>query len=104
MWYVRDEDDLLIVTGLGSQKHRNLERDARVGVVVDRRQRPYFALMIQGRAVADPMEVAELRSRFADRYLSADEAETFLESRRGVPGAVYRIVAEAIREYGTLPI
>jgi len=102
MWYVRDGDDLLIVTGLGSQKQRNLERDSRLGIVVDRRDRPYYALMIQGRARPDATAAAEVRSRLAGRYLPADSAVAFLESQRDTPGAVFRIVAETVCEYGTL--
>ena len=102
MWYVPDGDDLLVLTGLGSQKHRNLERDARVGVVVDRRRRPYYAVMIQGVAEIDEMDVAVVRSHLADRYLSTEEVAAFLESRRDVAGVVFRIVVETIREYGTL--
>ena len=101
MWYVREGDELLIVTGVGSQKHRNMERDARVGVVVDRRERPYRALMIQGRAMSDATTAADLRPRLAERYLSTEDAATFLVSRRDVPGAVFRIAPESIQEYGT---
>ena len=103
MWYVRDGGDLLIVTGLGSQKQRNLERDTRVGVVVDRRQRPYYAVMIQGRAVPDAATIAEVRSRLAGRYLPAEDVAAFLSSRRDIPGAVFRIVPETVLEYGTPP-
>ena len=102
MWYSRDGDDLLIVTGSGSRKHHNLIRDGRVGVVVDRRQLPYYALMIQGRAEADVTGVADVRSQLAKRYLSADEATAFLKSRRDAPSVVYRIIAAKVSEYGAL--
>jgi len=101
MWYVRDGDELLIITGVQSQKHRNMDRDDRVGVVIDRRERPYRAVMIQGRAIPDATTAAALRARLAERYLSSDDAAAFLESRRDIPGAVFRISPDSIQEYGT---
>lgn len=103
MWYVVDGDHLLMVTGVGSQKLRNVERDPRVGVVIDRRRRPYYAVMIEGRAAADDMPAGEVRVRFADRYLEPEDAPAYLESRRELPGAVLRIVPKRVLEYGSPP-
>ena len=35
---------------VGSQKHRNIERCQDVTLVIDRRDLPYYAVMVQGRA------------------------------------------------------
>jgi len=103
MWYSIDGDDILMVSGVGSQKLRNIERDPRVAVVVDGRVRPYFALMIRGTATPDPMAAGDLRQILAGRYLDSKSAAAFVTSRRDAPGAVFRIIAERIAEYGTPP-
>lgn len=104
MWYVADGNDMLIVTGAGSQKRHNMDRDPRVGVVVDRRRRPYYALMIEGRAEPDETAVAELRARIASRYLPTKDVAAYLESRRDRPTVAFRIVPGKVLEYGAPPI
>ncbi len=103
MWYVRDGDTLLMLTGVDSQKQRNMERDRRVSVVVDTKQRPYYALMIGGVVEFDDTPVTEIRGRFAERYLTSTDAAAFLESRRGVPATVFRVLPENLVEYGSPP-
>jgi PPOX class probable F420-dependent enzyme len=103
MWYVSDDDRLLMLTGESSQKRRNMERDPRVAVVVDHRARPYYALTIRGRARLDPIAASVVREQFAVRYLSPDKRAEYLASRRDVPGVVFAINADRVLEYGTAP-
>lgn len=103
MWYALDGEDILMVTGVGSQKRRNMERDPRVAVVVDGRVRPYFAVMVRGTASLDPMPAGDLREVLAGRYLDPESAASFLAGRREIPGAVFRITPGSIAEYGTPP-
>ena len=57
IWYLYEDGALVISTGRGSQKHRNIEANPEVTLVVDRRTLPYYAVMVQrasgDRAAAD---------------------------------------------------
>ncbi|MEX0785008.1 MAG: pyridoxamine 5'-phosphate oxidase family protein, partial [Dehalococcoidia bacterium] len=58
IWYLYDDGVLLMSTGQGSQKHRNIERNPEVALVIDRRTLPYYALTVLG--------TAELGAGFSD--------------------------------------
>lgn len=99
MWYVRDGDHILMLTGRLSQKARNLDRDARASVTVDERTRPYKALMIDCVAEAVEGDVDEVRGRLARRYVSDQEAADWIESRRGSDSVILRFSPVAVTEY-----
>ena len=103
MWFLRDDDRLLMVTGAGSQKQRNMERDPRVAVVVDQRDQPYYALTIRGHSRVDPMALAAVRTSLAERYLVGDARKKYLDTRLDLPGALFAISPERILEYGEPP-
>jgi PPOX class probable F420-dependent enzyme len=103
MWYVPDGDRILILTGGTSQKRRNMERDGRVALIVDQRERPYYALTVRGQATLDSMPASEVRRRFADRYLSGEQREQYLRDRLDLPGAVFAVAIDRVLEYGTPP-
>ena len=91
---------LLVVVDRGSQKHRNLERDARATIVVDRKQRPYYALMIRCLGEESMAPVAETRRRIAGRYLPAAELEDYVVFRDPVDAVVLRFAPTRVVEYG----
>src|SRR4030067_252042 len=37
VWYLYDDGEIVISTGRGSQKHRNIEANGEISVVIDRR-------------------------------------------------------------------
>ena len=99
VWYVRDGDVLLMVTGRTSQKYRNLERDARASIVIDKRDRPYHALMIDCTAEVTSNDVDAVRVRTSARYLSPARAAAYVESRRGADAAVIRLIPDRVSEF-----
>ncbi len=103
MWFLRDDDRLLMITGAGSQKQRNIDRDPRVAVVVDHRNRPYYAITVRGSAQADPTPLAEVRTALAQRYLAGDARQKYLDTRLNLPGALFSIHPDRILEYGEPP-
>jgi hypothetical protein len=103
MWFLRVDDRLLMITGAGSQKQRNIDRDPRVAVVVDHRDRPYYAITVRGRAQADPTPLAEVRTALAQRYLDGDARQKYLDTRLNLPGALFSIHPNRILEYGDAP-
>ncbi len=99
IWYVAERGTLLVVVGRGSQKHRNLERDARATIVIDRKHRPYYALMIRCLGEESAASVADTRRRIAGRYLPAAELEDYLVGRDSVDAVVLRFAPTRVVEY-----
>jgi len=70
---------VLIPTQRGSQKWRNIERDPRVSVCIERRDSPMAVALISGTAEFLEGDYAPERRRFYERYYGAD-AESRLAS------------------------
>ena len=99
MWYLRDGDDLLMLTTRTSQKAVNIGRDPRASVVVDVRERPYRALMLSCVAETTDLVPDEVRAVMARRYLPDEEAAAYVESRRGADSVVIRLSPGATTGY-----
>jgi PPOX class probable F420-dependent enzyme len=83
VWYLYEDGVFIINTDNGSQKHRNVERNPEVTLVVDRRVMPPYAVMARGRAEIGPPFSSEQRMRLYTRYLGEEMARRFLEMRSG---------------------
>ena len=83
IWYLYDDGVFIISTGRGSQKHRNIERNPEVSLVIDRRTLPYYAVMISGRAEMGPPFSGEQRERLATRYLGEDMGRRYVAMTEG---------------------
>ena len=83
IWYLYDDGVFIMSTGRGSQKHRNIEANPDVTLVVDRRTLPYYAAMAQGRAEIVPGFSDEDRRRLAVRYLGEELAKAYLATSAG---------------------
>ncbi len=99
MWYVRDGNSLLVLTGRRSQKNRNIERDPRVSIVIDDRSRPYRAIMIDCAAESVDLDVDQLRSQLSARYMNPNESAAYVDSRRGAHSIALRLIPQRISEY-----
>src|SRR3972149_11656035 len=71
IWYLYEDGVFLMSTGRGSQKHRDLERNPNVTLVVDRRTLPYYAVMARGRAEGGAGLDPATRPRLAGRSPTA---------------------------------
>src|SRR3972149_6876042 len=78
IWYLYEDGVFLMSTGRGSQKHRALERNPNVTLVVDRRSLPYYAVMVRGRAEIGPALDVATRRRIAGRYLNDEQLEAYM--------------------------
>ncbi len=87
IWYLYEDGVVRISVSEGSQKHRNVERDPRVALAVDRRERPYSALTAMGTATLAPCFTDAERLRLATRYLGEAAAQEYIASR-GPGGSV----------------
>src|SRR5437870_164729 len=50
IWYLYEDGEFVMSTGRGSQKHRNIEANPDVTLVIDRRSLPYYYLSARGGA------------------------------------------------------
>ena len=78
IWYLYEDGAFLMSTGKGSQKHRDLERNPNVTLVVDRRTLPYYAVMARGVAEIGPGLDVATRRRIAGRYLTETQLEVYM--------------------------
>ncbi len=92
-----------MTTGRGSQKHRNIERRPDAALVIEQRRRPYYALMIRGRAEIGTETPDVVRSRVAARYLDEPELSAYLDSRRNADSVVLRFEPLEVAVYGRPP-
>ena len=85
MWY-RYRDGIITILGArDSQKCRNVERTGKAMVVVDRRDTPYYAVMVKGNAEIGPGLSREEEYELVLRYLGEDKVDAYLaqyEKRR----------------------
>ena len=85
VWFEWRDGALLIPTERGSQKWRNIERDPRVSVCVERRDQPMAVALINGTAEVLDQDYTQDRVRFYQRYYGA-EAEARLAANPITPG------------------
>ena len=83
VWYLYEDGELLVSTGLSSQKYRNVERNPAVTIVVERRETPYYVVTVQGEAEIGPPLSDEQRLILAIRYLGEAQGKTYAERTGG---------------------
>ena len=83
IWYRYEDGVFTMSTGRGSQKHRNVEANPDVTLVVDRRTLPYYAAMAQGTVEIGSGFSDEDRRRLAVRYLGEEFAKAYLATSAG---------------------
>jgi len=91
IWYLYEDGEFVMSTGRGSQKHRNLEVNPEVTLVIDRRSLPYYYLTARGRAEIRPALSREKRARIASRYLNEDQTRRYLERMAGIESVSIRL-------------
>jgi PPOX class probable F420-dependent enzyme len=99
VWYLYEDGMFIILTGRGSQKHRNIERHKDVTLVIDRRDLPYYAVMVQGTATIGPTPSPELRQRLAVRYLGAERGAAYTARRLDADSVTIQVRPEKFVEY-----
>jgi PPOX class probable F420-dependent enzyme len=72
IWYMHDGRDLLVITQPTTRKVRNIRRDPRVAVCIDRPAPPYAGVRIKGVATLEEVAHQDLAVPMAIRYLGQD--------------------------------
>jgi len=99
IWYLYEDGVLIISTGRGSQKHRNIEANPEVTVVVDRRTLPYYAVMVRGRAEIGAPLSDEQRLETATRYLGEVVGRRYVERTAGSDSITIRLKPRKVIAY-----
>ena len=99
IWYVYEDGGILMSTGKGSQKHRNMGAHPNVTLVVDRRTLPSYALMVQGQVEVGPPLLEEERYKIASRYLDEEQTRTYLARTQGESSVSIRLRPRKIIEF-----
>jgi PPOX class probable F420-dependent enzyme len=72
IWYLHHGGDLLMITNPTSRKVRNIRRDPRVTVCVDRAMPPYAGVVVRGIADLEIVTRQDFAVPMAIRYLGRD--------------------------------
>ena len=99
IWYLYEDGVFLMSTGRGSQKHRDLERNPRVTLVVDRRTLPYYAVMVRGTVEVGPGLDVATRLRIAGRYLNDEQLEAYMARAQDGESVSIRLKPRKLIEY-----
>ncbi len=99
IWYLYEDGVLIMSTGRGSQKHRNVEAQPEITLVVDRRSLPYYAVMAQGRAEIGPRLADGDRLKMAVRYLGEELGRAYIARVQGEDSVTIRLRPRKFIEY-----
>ena len=78
MWYLYADGDILFSCSRKTQKVRNIERTGQATVVIDRRDPPYYAVMVKGSATIEPAFSREQEFAMASHYYGEDKARRYM--------------------------
>ncbi len=99
IWYLWEDGVFIMSSGRGSQKHRNVERNPNVTLVVDSRVVPYYAVMAQGTAEIGPRLSDDARIRMAVRYLGEEMGRAYIASVSGEDSVTIRLKPRKFIEF-----
>ena len=99
IWYLYEDGEFLISTGRGSQKHVNVEAHPDVTLVIDRRELPYLAAMVRGKAQIEDALSDERRQKLAFRYLGEEMGRAYLKSTEGGSSVTIRLRPDKVIEF-----
>ncbi len=102
VWYIYEDGQILLGAGANSQKRHNIDRNGQATLVIDRREQPYYALMVQGTAEIGPAAPPETRLKIATRYLGEQRAREYIEQTAGGDSISIRLTPQKFIEYGSL--
>ena len=99
IWYLYEDGEFIMSTSRGSQKHRNIEANPEVTLVIDRRSLPYYYLTARGTAEIGPALSQADRARIASRYLNEEQTRRYLERMSGLESVSIRLKPRRLIEF-----
>jgi PPOX class probable F420-dependent enzyme len=103
VWYFYEGGEFITSTGNGSQKHRNIEANPDISIVVDRRVPPIYYVSAFGRAEIGPPMSDDMRRKLAGRYLPAEGVDGYMTTVAPWPSVTIRLRPRKFIEF-TPPI
>jgi PPOX class probable F420-dependent enzyme len=103
VWYLYEDGVFIISTGDGSQKHRNVEANPEITIVVDRRTSPFYYVSAFGRADIGPPMPDEMRRKLASRYLPPEGVDGYMTTVALWPSITIRLRPRKFIEF-TAPV
>ncbi len=96
IWYLYEDNQIFFTPRKTSGFRENLRRDQRVCLSIDEADLPYRKVTIRGTAecLYEPGEDDEWRDlyrKIAKRYIPDEAAETYIESTKDLPRALYAV-------------
>ena len=88
IWYHWEHGAAYLFTGRRTVKWRNLQRDPRASLCVDRREPPYSAVILEGTVEESDRPLYDLVLAMAVRYYGDEQGREFAEGYRDNPGVV----------------
>ena len=99
IWYLYEDGEFVMLASGSSQKVRNIKRRSQASLVLDTRERPYYAVMIRGTAEIGPPASDELRLRLHNQYLGEERARARMEERTETSSVTILLHPEKFVEY-----
>ncbi len=99
VWYLYDDGVFVISTDRESQKHKNLQTNPNVCLVIDKRTLPYFVVMAHGTVELGPRLSNDDRLRLAVRYLGEEVGRRYVERTTGEDSITVRVRPRRVVEY-----
>ena len=99
IWYLYEGGRFIMSAGANSQKVRNIERRGEATLVIDRRELPYYAVMVRGAAEIGPPMSDDMRLRLAVRYLGEERGRAYTAGRTGADSVSIHLRPDNVIEY-----
>ncbi|MBI2723776.1 MAG: PPOX class F420-dependent oxidoreductase [Chloroflexi bacterium] len=91
VWYRYAEGAFLVLTERGSQKHRNIERDARVTLCIDDERPPYHTVLARCAVSVEEAPGAAWRTDLAIHYLGEENGRRYIAESMNPDDVMLRI-------------
>ena len=99
MWYLYDAGDIFFASGANSQKVKNVERTGKATVVIDRREPPYYAVMVKGSAAVEPALSREKMHAMVTHYIGDERAQRYMANHDNSGSVAIRVRPERFVEF-----
>jgi len=102
IWFLHEDAAIYFTPRARSEWFACLRRDPRVALCIDEQPLPYRKVIVEGSAelvydVGRDAEWRDLYRRIAQRYISADEAEAYVQNTIDQPRGLYRVALAQAR-------
>ena len=99
IWYIYQDGIFIMSASRTSQKVRNIERTGNATLIIDRRETPYHAAMIRGRAQIGPAPNDDWRLKLAIQYLGEERGNAYVSQGSSENSVTITLHPDDVIEY-----